>query len=285
MSLNETQWNQMLLEVDSAGYVPGETSSEEELLEAVAALIDNIDEQDEPVVEQDEPVVEQVEEQVDEELEEGEVDEELEEGEVDEPDEPNEPNEPEERSLNLEEIYSEDNMSCSVCYKELKLDNIVNTMCNHVYCKTCFFKWMKQAYNCPMCRRNFISLEKWYEGNDLNAEITNERRLSQILQQDSVVLSKRCRDLQKENKELSFWNKQNLQRQITLTQQIEYTEGYVFGFNDNPEIENNERKIHFEACSNSPWFQGFTKGLWKLNNLEKKKKNIDSDGELSDVSI
>lgn len=266
MSLNETQWNQMLLEVDSAGYVPGETSSEEELLEAVAALIDNIDEQDEPVVEQ-------VEEQVDEELEEGEVD------------EPDEPNEPEERSLNLEEIYSEDNMSCSVCYKELKLDNIVNTMCNHVYCKTCFFKWMKQAYNCPMCRRNFISLEKWYEGNDLNAEITNERRLSQILQQDSVVLSKRCRDLQKENKELSFWNKQNLQRQITLTQQIEYTEGYVFGFNDNPEIENNERKIHFEACSNSPWFQGFTKGLWKLNNLEKKKKNIDSDGELSDVSI
>ena len=43
-------------------------------------------------------------------------------------------------------------MECSVCYCVLTLKNIVNTECNHVYCKDCFWKWTKENNNCPMCR-------------------------------------------------------------------------------------------------------------------------------------
>ena len=191
--------------------------------------------------------------------------------------------ESEESYENLEEKYSEDANTCSICYKELNIDNIVNTMCNHLYCKTCFFKWLNQGYNCPMCRRNFISLEKWYEGNDVNQEIDNETILSQKLQLDSIVLSKRCRELQKKNKELSFWNKQNMKRQISLREQIDYSKGYIIGLNGDSSKHSNQ--IHCESISNSTWFQGFTKGVWKHSCLKRSKfKRDSSSGSSSDSS-
>jgi len=48
-------------------------------------------------------------------------------------------------------------MECSVCYCVLTLKNIVNTECNHVYCKDCFWKWTKENNNCPMCRTTIVS--------------------------------------------------------------------------------------------------------------------------------
>ena len=47
---------------------------------------------------------------------------------------------------------------CSICYGKLNINNIVNTTCSHVYCKKCFFRWMKSQSNCPMCRRNLYPL-------------------------------------------------------------------------------------------------------------------------------
>jgi hypothetical protein len=192
----------------------------------------------------------------------------------------------EETYENLEEKYSEDANTCSICYEELNIDNIVNTMCNHLYCKTCFFKWLNQGYNCPMCRRNFLSLEKWYEGNDVNQEIDNETILSQKLQLDSIVLSKRCRELQKKNKELSFWNKQNMKRQISLREQIDYSKGYIIGLNK--DYSKHSTQIHCESISNSPWFQGFTKGVWNYSCLKQNKKRSkfkrDSSSESSSDS-
>lgn len=48
-------------------------------------------------------------------------------------------------------------MKCSVCYCDLTLKNIVNTECNHIYCKECFWKWTKKHNNCPMCRTTIVS--------------------------------------------------------------------------------------------------------------------------------
>ena len=169
---------------------------------------------------------------------------------------------------NLEEKYSENTNSCSICYKELNVDNIVNTMCNHMFCKVCFFKWLNQGYNCPMCRRNFVSLEKWYEGQDITEEISNETLLSHKLQLDSIVLSKRCRYLQKKSIELKFWNKQNLKRQISLREQIDYSQGFIVGLDN---IKPKKKEIARQASINSPWFQGFTKGLWKYSTLKKEE--------------
>ena len=49
-----------------------------------------------------------------------------------------------------------------------------------------------------------------------------------------------------------------MKRQISLRQQIDYSEGFIHG------IENNidKRKIDFEAASKSPWFSGYTKGYF-----------------------
>jgi len=51
-------------------------------------------------------------------------------------------------------------MECSVCYVDLNLKNIVNTKCNHIFCKECFWKWANENNNCPMCRQNIISQTK-----------------------------------------------------------------------------------------------------------------------------
>jgi len=51
-------------------------------------------------------------------------------------------------------------MECSVCYTDLTLKNIVNTKCNHLFCKECFWKWADEHNSCPMCRKNIISQTK-----------------------------------------------------------------------------------------------------------------------------
>ena len=51
-------------------------------------------------------------------------------------------------------------MECSVCYVDLNVKNIVNTKCNHIFCKECFWKWTNENNNCPMCRQNIISQTK-----------------------------------------------------------------------------------------------------------------------------
>lgn len=48
-------------------------------------------------------------------------------------------------------------MTCSVCYCDLTLQNILNTECNHIYCKDCFWKWTKEHNNCPMCRKTIVT--------------------------------------------------------------------------------------------------------------------------------
>ena len=45
---------------------------------------------------------------------------------------------------------------CSVCYTDLTLGNCVITDCNHEFCNTCFFRWMKTNQTCPCCRKKFI---------------------------------------------------------------------------------------------------------------------------------
>lgn len=52
------------------------------------------------------------------------------------------------------EYYSEE--SCSICYDEIdtsnKMDDIVLTVCKHLYHKKCLNKWLECKRTCPMCR-------------------------------------------------------------------------------------------------------------------------------------
>lgn len=46
---------------------------------------------------------------------------------------------------------------CAVCWNATTPGRRVTTPCNHVFCTPCFFNWMKEKRNCPVCRRAFAS--------------------------------------------------------------------------------------------------------------------------------
>jgi len=52
---------------------------------------------------------------------------------------------------------------CGVCWEAIELGKSVGTPCNHTYCTTCFFKWIKTHNTCPLCRHDMLS--KTYEGD------------------------------------------------------------------------------------------------------------------------
>ena len=45
-----------------------------------------------------------------------------------------------------------DEVTCGICYTELYVGNSVTTICNHNYCKKCFFRWIEVNSTCPQCR-------------------------------------------------------------------------------------------------------------------------------------
>lgn len=81
---------------------------------------------------------------------------------------------------------------CSVCYTDLTLGNCVITDCNHEFCNTCFFRWMKTNQTCPICRKKFISpidMEAhWEEIGEVNRDLIRENRNLRRL--NSVIKSR-----------------------------------------------------------------------------------------------
>ncbi len=49
-----------------------------------------------------------------------------------------------------------DEKSCSVCLQDYnESDEIVLTICNHMYHKRCINNWLEQNKSCPVCRHRF----------------------------------------------------------------------------------------------------------------------------------
>ena len=46
--------------------------------------------------------------------------------------------------------------SCCICTNNIIFDTIVNTECNHSFCKDCFWKWTKKKNTCPLCRKSLL---------------------------------------------------------------------------------------------------------------------------------
>ena len=46
--------------------------------------------------------------------------------------------------------------NCSICYNDIPINKLVNTSCNHIFCNTCFFRWMYDNKTCPICRHQMI---------------------------------------------------------------------------------------------------------------------------------
>jgi hypothetical protein len=65
-------------------------------------------------------------------------------------------------------------MSCHLCFKILNLNNVVNTLCNHQFCKKCFFNKSKLNNHCPKCEQKlFIQKKKIDSREKLINDIIN----------------------------------------------------------------------------------------------------------------
>ena len=63
--------------------------------------------------------------------------------------------------------------TCHICYEESS--NMKKTKCNHMFCKSCFNKWMEEHDTCPMCRKQILSiksdeqcLNEWYNWKNIS---------------------------------------------------------------------------------------------------------------------
>lgn len=45
--------------------------------------------------------------------------------------------------------------TCGICHDTINMTKSVLTSCNHRFCSSCFFNWMKEKSNCPYCRTSF----------------------------------------------------------------------------------------------------------------------------------
>jgi hypothetical protein len=126
---------------------------------------------------------------------------------------------------------NEDNSwSCCVCYKELKNDaNHIKSLCNHDYCRNCFFRWIELKTNCALCRRSFCThtnlsqTELAKETLDVYKEYAHVLRCYLQTQQDVFKYAN-------EIKEMKFHHTMLLKSQISLKDMVNYTKGYLDGY-------------------------------------------------------
>ena len=43
------------------------------------------------------------------------------------------------------------------CKKAVKINLPVRTICNHLYCRDCIYKWLSKNKTCPVCKHEFES--------------------------------------------------------------------------------------------------------------------------------
>lgn len=146
----------------------------------------------------------------------------------------------EEEKEEKKEEEKEETPSCAVCYTSLNVENIVNTTCNHKYCKKCFFRWMKTSPSCPLCRKNLVSRSQWYENCDMNAELTELQSMAETAVTELTRINRQLtnktilnENLTRANKQMKIWNQEEMRRKISLREDIDYSRGYLKALNEN----------------------------------------------------
>lgn len=114
---------------------------------------------------------------------------------------------------------------CSVCYMSKSDKETIVSECNHVYCRDCFFTWLKQNTTCALCRHDFCDWREYSDDelepmlNDLQIRYKKKRRIYRNC-------IKSIDKLDKEKEKIEKLNKILMARQIRLNQQFQYTLGY-----------------------------------------------------------
>lgn len=96
---------------------------------------------------------------------------------------------------------STEETKCGICWEKITPHNKVVTPCNHHYCTSCFFQWMKKKGNCPACRKDFGTYNV-KDREELLQEINTYRREHRQLCKKNRYLSKSNNELIRRNTSL-----------------------------------------------------------------------------------
>ena len=165
---------------------------------------------------------------------------------------------------------------CTVCYVELDLFNIVNMPCSHKMCNKCFPKWMSTNASCPSCRYK-LSTRIQLTDEELRREI-GEIHSHYLYTADKFF--KRHKDYVK----LKQTTDALMARQISLTKQIEETEGALVGAamaieEVDMELSEEEKQMckpklaHARTMKNTPWLRGYNIGYHRGVKLVHKQQD------------
>ena len=118
---------------------------------------------------------------------------------------------------------------CGICYKDLNLENIVNTQCSHQFCKTCFYRWIEVNATCPCCRAPI----------DSKTNLTDEqmqRELQEVYLGYTELLQRHSCQLERNQKtrekyyDLRDKTNELMRRQISLREMMDETQGFNEGY-------------------------------------------------------
>ena len=114
---------------------------------------------------------------------------------------------------------------CSICFDNIALDSCVKTICGHMFCTECFFKWIKSNTTCAICRTPFTEPykakeirkqeKKIKELNEIDIQLQEfikinmkkyDKNEKNIFKQNTkkVELEKACKKLTIEKKEINL---------------------------------------------------------------------------------
>ena len=166
--------------------------------------------------------------------------------------------------------------NCMVCYVELDVFNIVNMECGHKMCSKCFPRWMSTNASCPSCRYKL----------GVRIQLTDEeitREIGQLHSHYMYTADKFFRR-HKEYVNLKRTTDALMARQISLSKQIEETEGMLVGSamaieEVDMELSQEEKQLskpklaHAKTMKNTDWMRGYNRGYERGVELIHKQQD------------
>ena len=113
-------------------------------------------------------------------------------------------------------------LTCSICYGDLSIKNLVVSSCDHTYCNTCFFRWLRTNNTCAMCRKDFINddLERLSLSN-LSIELIDLHLRGKEIMQKNINLINETRRLKKDLEEKNEELKQKKNMELKYDKKLE----------------------------------------------------------------
>ena len=104
---------------------------------------------------------------------------------------------------------------CNICHEDTS-NNRVKTPCNHEFCGECFFRWMQEKPNCPLCRKEFVN-------ENIMTNINANREELSVITSEVTYLKVRASKLKKQARKMYIKSEMSWERQIRLRNMLEST--------------------------------------------------------------